>query len=259
MWDLDTVHCLDWRDLLAGVDDCSVDAIVTDPPYNTTDLDFEQAIDWLAFWSESKRVLSSPQSPVIMFSQQPFTTDLIVSNRKWFRYEIIWEKTMPMGFVNASSRPMKYHENILVFSQREATYYPQMEQSTAEPIGRTRRNSGKSAHYGVERKASKETGMRYPSSIWKFAQKQTFDGSDILHPTQKPLPLMERLLLTYTQRGDVVLDCFCGSGTTLRAAQVLGRHYIGGDSGTDERTGKTWATIANERLAKNYTISMFTD
>lgn len=109
------------------IPDNSIDAIITDPPYGTTALKWDKTVDWAAFWEQAKRILKSPASLVVMFAAQPFATDLIVSNRAWFRYELIWEKTIAAGFLDANKRPLRTHENILIFSEKwkGATYNPQ--------------------------------------------------------------------------------------------------------------------------------------
>lgn len=233
------------------IPNASVNAVISDPPYNLTELDFETVIDWPVFWSEARRILVSPKSPVILFSQQPFTTDLIVSNRKGYRNEIIWEKTMPVGFLNANRRPLQAHENILVFADKEPDYMPQMEICLTEKKGRVIKNSS-SKHYQEFVPASYQfNDKRFPRSVWRFAQHKTFDRSDTTHPTQKPLPLMERLILTYTHTGDLILDPFCGSGSTGAAARNCGRRYLLGDSDAK------WVQTARERLALPFTPTLF--
>lgn len=256
-WELDTVVCADALALLAGLPDGSVDAIITDPPYGTTELDFDQqAIDWAAFWLQAKRVLASPHSPVVVFSQQPFTTDLINSNRKWFRYEIIYEKTMPVGFLNAKRQPLRCHENVEVFAEAGADYTPVFETSTAT-VAQVRSHVGRHAeHYGKYSMQAPyiDTGKRYPRSVWRFAQRDTaFGSTNTLHPTEKPLLLMERLVMTYSNEGAVIVDPFAGSGTTGVAAIKHGRHFIGGDISAE------YVALANKRLAMPYTLPMFTE
>lgn len=254
-----TVRCCSALELLAQLDDGSVDAVICDPPYQLTELDFDQqVIDWAALWVEVKRVLKQPSSPVVLFSQQPFTTDLINSNRKWFRYEIIYEKTMPVGFLNANRQPLKCHENILIFSEAGAEYFPVFE-TTSEISAAARRQTSIAVHYGKHHVTDyHDTGRRYPRSVWRFAQRNTaFANTVILHPTAKPLLLMERLVLTFTEPGDIVVDPFAGSGTTGFAAIKNGRRFIGADNGIDTRTGRTWAEIANERIHGNFTLPLF--
>lgn len=259
VYPINSVINTDALSLLKGLPDQSVDALISDPPYELTELDFDQqVIDWAAWWVEVKRVLKQPSSPVVLFSQQPFTTDLINSNRKWYRYEIIYEKTMPTGYLNASRRPLRCHENIEIFSEADTDYYPVFDfvEPTADRIHRENRGE----HYGDHGKSSTwtDTGKRYPRSVWKYAQRDTaFANTVSLHPTAKPLLLMERLVETFSEAGDLVVDCFAGSGTTGAAAVKLERKFIGSDNGIDKKTGRSWADISNERIALPYTPRMF--
>ena len=218
-----------------------------------TNLVFEQAIDWKEFWLQVRRVSKSTRSPAILFSMQPFTTDLIVSNRKGWRDEIVWHKTMPVGFLNANRRPLECHELIEIFADNEPEYFPQMETSNVIRSGSI--PSGKADHYGKhERKGSyQDTGARFPRSVWTFAQRNTaFQNTETLHPTQKPLLLLERLIETYTRPGWLILDPFMGSGTTIVAARNLGRRFIGCDLSSD------YVAIAQRRLAEPYTLNFIT-
>lgn len=222
-------HC-DWRVLVEALPDASIDAVIADPPYNLTELDFEQPIDWTAFWEIMPRKLKRSSSPVILFSQQPFTTDLIGSNRKWFRDEIIYEKAMPTGYLNAKKYPLQTHENIIVFAAAAPDYYPQFEESSEIRFEAVRKDSAE--HYNESCiNTYKDTGKRYPRSVWRFAQrKSAFKLTETRHRTEKPLGLMERVVLNYTLPDAVVLDCFCGSGSTLEAAHRNGRQFIGCDT-----------------------------
>lgn len=249
---LNTVHNCDALRLLHNLASRSVDAIISDPPYNMTELAFEQATDWQAFWVQARRVLKCKNSPVILFSQQPFATDLIMSNRKGWRYEIIWEKTMPVGFLNANKRPLQAHENIQVFGDGSPEYFPQMETSDVRVSDAVRK--GDAAHYNSQKRTGTyvDDGSRYPRSVWKFAQRENaFSNTKTLHPTQKPVNLMERLILTYTQPGWLIVDPFAGSGTTGAAAQNTGRNYIMGELDSDTAQG------ARKRLALPYNTPMF--
>lgn len=253
---LNQVYEMDALEMFSHLNDKSVDAVIGDPPYNVTNLGFDKLfIDWQAFWSECRRVLVSSKSPVILSSQQPFTTDLIMSNRKGFRYEIIWHKTMGTGFLDANRRPLRCHENIIVFADGLPEYTPQMEASN-KPI-RNHKRKGASEHYGKQKRdEGKIGGDLYPRSVWTFHQDSV--GGDTrkdvsLHPTQKPLALMERLILTYTDAAALVVDPFAGSGTTLLAAQRLGRRFVGCDIDPD------YVEVARKRLAMPYSVPMFAD
>lgn len=209
--------------MIAKIPSGSVDAIISDPPYATTNLSWDQPVDWEFFWSETKRILS-PTGIVVLFSAQQFTTDLILSNRRWFRYELIWEKSNATGFLNANRRPLTCHENILIFAPRlhSAPYNPQKVAGKPYKAGKQSPGPG---HYRAMVKTSRDnpSGLRYPRSVLYFAS----DKRKGNHPTQKPLSLMEWLALTYTNRSQVVIDPSMGSGTTGLACAKNGRRFIG--------------------------------
>lgn len=250
---LNVIHCVDALVLMKTLSAGSVDAIIADPPYNLTELHFERDIDWTAFWVQARRVLSRKNSPVILFSQQPFTTDLIISNRKGWRDEIIYEKSLPTGFLNANRQSMNCHENIQIFADAEPDYCPQME--STRDVGHSSRRRTKADHYnGTGDNIYVDTGARYPRSVWRFAQRNTsFKNTKTLHPNEKPVGLMERLILTYTKAGEIVLDPFAGSGSTLAAARNNGRSFIGAD------TDAGYVRVARHRLAQPHMMSMFAE
>lgn len=209
----------------------SVDVVITDQPYGTTALAWDRPIQWAEWWEQINRI-AKPTAPVVCFSQQPFTTDLINSNRRAFRYELIWAKTMPVGWLDAKKRPLRAHENILIFcreyrGQRNAlksVYNPQMTQGA--PYQRRPGHRRPSAHYGsnVYDGGQRNTGTRYPRSVLSFSNAH---GGKSPHPTRKPLDLLQWLVLTYSNRGDLILDPFMGSGSTGEAAKLLDRRFIG--------------------------------
>lgn len=212
-----------WEDVLPTLKAKSVDLLLTDPPYGITNLKWDKAIDWPRFWREAERV-SKPTTPIILFSSGKFTHKLIASNARYFRYELIWEKTMPTGFLDANRRPLRVHENILIFIQRYkgSKYNPQMIKGKLH----TRGQDGRIAVHYSSRGAGKQTksDLYYPRSILRFSNAHNGKSH---HPTAKPLELIEWLIRTYSNRGGLVLDPFVGSGTTLLAAQKLGRRAIG--------------------------------
>ena len=207
--------------------DASVDAIITDPPYGTTALHFDQTpIDWPAWWAEIHRV-TKETGVIVCFAADLFTVDLIQSNRKNYRYRLVWEKTMATGHLSANKRPMKAHEDIVVFARQfgGSTYNPQ--KTAGHPLYNA--GGGRYAHYDHERPNERRhgDGTRHPRSILKFAQEPNALGK--LHPTQKPLDLMRWLVATYSNPGDLVLDPFAGSGTTGVACAELGRRFLGAE------------------------------
>jgi site-specific DNA-methyltransferase (adenine-specific) len=223
---------------LAAIADGSVDMIFTDPPYGTTNLHWDTAPDLVRMFAEFNRVIKK-NGAIVVTAQQPFATDCINANRKYFRYEWIWEKTQKQGFFAANKMPLRAHENVLVFYKALPTYNPQ--KSKAEALTTSKTASKKNLDYsGVYTSGScaayrnntlwQETGLRFPSSVVKI---NNWNGAlfgntknATKHPTQKPLALFEYFIRTYTNEGETVLDCFAGSGTTAVAAINTGRKYI---------------------------------
>lgn len=240
MIELDSLNCLDWQTLMEMIPDSSIDMVLTDIPYGTaedrdtgTNLHWDTRPDLAAYWNHVKRVLK-PAGAVLMTATQPLTTDLIMSNREWFRYTLVWAKTMAVGFLDANRRPLRAHEDILLFSPvGYPTYNPQFE--AGEPYSEKRREgSGAAAHYSHNSKRTNSAspdGKRYPKSVLTFAHDAYSrpGGTYKLHPTQKPLALWEWLIKTYSNEGETVLDMFVGSGTTALAAKLNNRRYIVGD------------------------------
>lgn len=211
----------DCLDIMPTIPEGSVDMILTDLPYGTTNNGWDSVVPLDRLWDEYRRI-AKDDAAVVLFSQQPFTTILGASNIRELRYEWIWEKSHPTGFLNASRAPLKNHENILVFYRRAPTYNPQL-MPTGKRVHQTK-GGAKSTNYGefTVMPHSGTPGMGYPRSIIRFGQ---WKGGD--HPTQKPVELCEFLIRSYTDEGDTVLDSCMGSGTTGVAAVRAGRSFIG--------------------------------
>lgn len=211
----------DCLELLATLGGESVDAVITDLPYGTTDLAWDQRLDLATWWREITRV-TKPTAIICTFSAYPLTLDLIASNRPAFRYELVWEKVRPVGFLDANRRPLRAHEQILVFARKMkgATYNPQ--KTPGKPYRSKGSHVGTLVYRHHGRVASENHGDRHPRSVLKFGRDR-----DAFHPTQKPLALVEWLVRSYTHAGDVVLDPVMGSGTTGVAAIANGRGFIG--------------------------------
>ena len=218
MIDLYQGDCLDQMD---KVPDHTVDMIFTDLPYGTTHNVWDKRIPLEELWRHYKRVLKSG-GVVLLFSQQPFTTDLINSNRKWFRYEWIWQKSTPVGFLNANRMPLRIHENIVVFYEHLPTYNPQ--KIKREKAVRIKSPGNTTPNYGKYGAIDHVTEYYYPRDIVAFGNR---DGSDHYHPTQKPTDLLTYMIKTYTNEGDTVLDPTMGSGSTGVACQLTRRNFIG--------------------------------
>jgi DNA modification methylase len=219
----------DAHDFIKSLPDNSVDAVIQDPPYHTTQLAFDKLeVRWPELWVEIYRVCK-PSAVQVMFSAQPFTTDLIYSNRKRFSHEIIWDKTVPTGFYDCNRRVLRAHENVLLFAKHpnKTTYNPQKVWS-GNPRGVINRKRGRehgvSLHYGYGKDNTQiDDGWRYPTSVQRFSN--SIPGS--VHPTEKPLDFLTWLVKTYSNLGDTVLDLFAGSGTTAHACLLTGRKFVG--------------------------------
>lgn len=213
----------DCLEVLKQFPDGHFDCCLTDPPYGTTALDFDQTpIDWAAWWTEVHRV-TKENAVIVCFAADLFTVDLIQSNRKNYRYRLVWEKTMPTGFLDANRRPLRAHEDILIFARRfkGSTYNPQKTAGEAYSVQRGNRPD----HYATVDRVSGTYSDRHPRTIITF--KNGMDRQNEGHPTQKPLDLMQWLVSTYTNPGDRVLDPFAGSGSTGAACVALHREFVG--------------------------------
>jgi site-specific DNA-methyltransferase (adenine-specific) len=237
-------NCLN---IMKELEDDSIDLILTDLPYGTTACKWDTIIPLEELWKHYDRIIKY-NGAVVLNAQQPFTTILANSNIKNFRYEWIWEKPQGTNPLNAKVMPLKSHENILVFYKAKPTYNPQMWIST--PYSGFKDHNKKIGEvYGSigSQHRDNPTGERYPTSILKFKQEKG------LHPTQKPVSLMEYMIKTYTNENETVLDSTMGSGTTGVAAINTNRKFIGIEQ--DEKYFK----IAKDRIesAQN-TILKFT-
>jgi site-specific DNA-methyltransferase (adenine-specific) len=220
----------DCLEKMKEIEDESIDLLIVDPPYGSTTMEWDKIIPFNLLWPEIERVVK-PKANIIIFGSQPFTSLLIASKIDWFRYELIWNKNKCGSPGLAKKRPMKVHENIIVFSKKPGSIYnPQMEEG--EPYKRTSKNPdgyvGKANNhkYGLKpRKSFENTGTRYPKSIINISR--DFSAQQQVHPTQKPVPLMEWLIKTYSNENDLILDNCMGSGTTGVAALNLNRKFIG--------------------------------
>lgn len=206
----------------------SVNLLLQDPPFGVTQNEWDVAPDLTVMWPEWERV-AADNAAFIFFATQPFATDLIVSNRKLFRYDIIWYKPLGTGFLNANRMPLRNHEYILVFYKKLPTYNPQMGIGKMKDKGRRKAADRLSTNnYGNFKDLPKTPSNKYhPESVIEFSNGNNQDES--FHPTQKPLDLIRYLVLTYSNPGDVVFDGYLGSGTTLVASEMEGRFCKGSE------------------------------
>jgi DNA modification methylase len=216
----------DCLERMKEIPDGSVDMVCADLPYGTTSCKWDSVIPLDALWAEYKRVCK-PSSAIVLTACQPFTATLVMSNPKWFKHEWIWHKSKSGSAFTAKVRPMAKHESIIVFGRGRVTYNPQMVKG--EPYSRTRKpppiNNHKLGLGSNGESTTVNNGTRYPESVQFFQQK--WRRQDQVHPTQKPVALMEYMIRTYTNDGGTVLDNTMGSGTTGVACANLGRDFIG--------------------------------
>lgn len=237
MYEIYNEDCLQGMKRIA---DGSVDCILTDLPYGITDCAFDVRIPFEPMWEQFKRV-TKRNAAIVLFSQMPFGAELIMSNRKMFRYEIIWEKPLGGGFLNANKMPLRCHENILVFYQQLPTYNPQMRQgkSSNKKVSEGL-PSNNYIHHAVTQYNNPE-GLYYPRDVQKFNVVQGHEQR-FGHGQQKPTPLLEYLIKTYTNEGETVLDATMGSGSTGVACANTGRRFIGFE------TERKFYDIARKRI-----------
>lgn len=217
----------DCLELMKNIPEKSVDMVLCDLPYGTTSCLWDVVIPFDKLWEQYNRITKN-NGAFLLFSSQPFTTDLICSNRKNFKYPLVWNKNVPTGMSSAKYRPMKYHEDILVFYREQPTYNPIMKDRVG--VGKACYNydhyCGDSNHVNLKKiKKKYDPNFVQPSSVLDFKVVPNRNGK--LHPTQKPVELLEYLIKTYTNEGDLVLDNCAGSGSTLLAAKNLNRQFIG--------------------------------
>lgn len=226
----------DCIELMRDIPSASIDCIICDPPYGKTCLKWDKIIDFSALWDEYKRIIK-PNGAIVIFGNEPFTSLLISSNTEMYRYSWVWKKESATGHLNANYKPMQITEDICVFSfgtigslsKNPIVYYPQGVtevniKKRNNPRSTWRQNKG----YGGENNilnsdkpfTQKYTG--YPTNILEFAR-----DKNAVHPTQKPVALLEYLVKTYTNEGDTVLDNCMGSGSTGVACAKTGRKFIG--------------------------------
>jgi len=217
----------DCLELMKDIPDGSVDMILCDLPYQTTSLEWDVLIPFEPLWEQYERIIKD-NGAIVLTASQPFTSKLVMSNIKMFKYEIIWQKERPTNFMFGNKQILKYHENILIFYKQQPTYNPILED---KPIENKRKNKPRkmtNAVYGINEgvKYSERTvegGLKdwnFPHSIQYFSMERG------LHPTQKPVALFEYLIKTYSNENDLVLDNAAGSGTTAIACLNTNRDFI---------------------------------
>jgi site-specific DNA-methyltransferase (adenine-specific) len=232
----------DCLDILPTLEAASIDAVIVDPPYGTTACRWDSVIPFEPMWAGIKHVLKA-RGACVLFGSEPFSSMLRVSNLAWYKYDWVWEKEQGSNHLNAPFRPIIVHENIMIFSLAASTYAPTTmiynpQKRSGKPYkGESKKTMGLMVFHSSNHFSYKNRGARYPKSVIK---QKTERG---LHPTQKPVPLFEYLIKTYTNEGDTILDFTMGSGTTGVAAMKTGRKFIGIE------LDKEYFDIAHARIA----------
>jgi site-specific DNA-methyltransferase (adenine-specific) len=237
----------DCLEKMKDIPDKSIDMILCDLPYGTTACKWDTIIPFEPLWEQYKRIIKD-NGAIVLTASQPFTSALVMSNVKMFKYEWIWEKDGGSNFATTKYQPMKEHENVLVFGKGTIKYNQQKQERIGSRKGKVTKtvDSGrKDSVYGTQEggKELEVPELRTPRSIQRFTRERG------LHPTQKPVALMEYLIKTYTNEGDLVLDNCMGSGTTGVACKNLNRNFIGIEKDPE------YCEIAEKRINENPTKS----
>ena len=213
----------DCLEIMKQLPDNSIDMVLCDLPYGTTQNKWDSVIPLDELWKQYRRIVKD-EGAIVLTSQGMFTAELMVSNPKMFRYKWVWEKSKSTNFLNAKKQPLRKHEDVCVFYKKQPVYHPQMIEG--EPYDKGVRKNQLSGSYGDFQPVHVHSdGKRYPTDIIYF--KTAESEGKVFHPTQKPVELGRYFVRTYTNPGDVVLDNTSGSGSFLVAALLEGRNFIG--------------------------------
>lgn len=222
MFDLQCGDCLE---LMKNIPTGSVDMILCDLPFGITKNRWDKAIPFEAMWKQYNRVVKE-NGAVVLFAAEPFASMLRLSNIKNYKYDWVWDKVKGTGFLNAKKQPMRNHELLCVFYRNQCTYNPQKTQGHMRKVSSVahKANCRKTENYGQHGLTSYDSTERFPRSIQVFS---TDVQKSALHPTQKPVALLEYMIYTYTNPGEIVMDNCMGSGSTGVACVNTGRRFIG--------------------------------
>ncbi len=245
----------DCLDLMDRLPDSCIDMVLCDLPYGTTQNKWDSIIPLDKLWEKYNRVVK-PNGAIVLTAQGIFTAKLIISNEKYFKYKVVWEKSKPTNFLNAKKQPLRKHEDVCVFYKKQPNYNPQMSIGKAYTKG-VRKNQ-LSGCYGDFKPVLVESknGLRYPNDIVYFKTPESEFCGTVWHPTQKPVELGRYFIRTFTSPGDIVLDNTSGSGSFLLAALLEERNFIGIEKNNDARLFKDDCVdlieVSYERLHKHF-------
>jgi site-specific DNA-methyltransferase (adenine-specific) len=241
----------DCLELMKQIENKSINMIFCDLPYGVTSRNkWDSVIPPNLLWKQYERIITD-NGAILLFGQDKFTAKMMLSNEKLHRYNIIWKKTTPTGFLNAKKMPLRIHEDIMVFYKKLPIYNPQ-KTAGHNPVHNYIKHTTDGNDYGKTKLGISGGGSteRYPTSVWEFL---TDKQKCSYHPTQKPIELCRYAIRTYTNKNDIVLDNCCGSGSIPLAAYIEGRNYIGIDNGICEKEnskyyGWYWADVSTDRI-----------
>jgi len=228
-WDIarvshSTLVNADCFDVFPFIEDKSIDLIYSDLPFGTTQCGWDEILPFDKMWEQVIRI-AKQNAPIIFHAQQPFTSALIMSNPKMFKYTWVWEKSKATGFLNSKKRPLVAHEDIVVFCKGTPVYYPQMTKGTAYNKGVRKQQTQNDVYGNFEQVEVKSDGLRYPRSVQYF--KTAESEGKTFHKTEKPIELCKYIINTYSLECQTVLDFTMGSNKSGLACEILNRNFIG--------------------------------
>lgn len=249
----------DCLEIMPKIPENSIDMLLVDLPYGTTQNKWDSVIPLEELWKEYNRIVKD-NGAMIFTASGLFTAQLMLSNPKDYKYKIVWEKSKPTNFLNAKIQPLRKHEDIVVFYKKQPVYNPQMTRGEAYSKG-IRKNQLTGSYGDFNPVLVESDGDRYPVDVIYF--KTAESEGKVVHPTQKPVELARYLIRTYTNIGDVVLDNTCGSGSFLVAALLEGRNFIGIEKNKDVALFKNkkvdYVDISKNRILETYENMLMTD
>lgn len=248
MLEINKIYCEDCLEGMKRIDDKSIDCVICDLPYQSTSMDWDKQLPVDKLWEQYERIIK-PKGNIILFAAGMFAFKLALSNEKLFRYDMVWKKSKCGSPLTAKYMPLKKHEIVLVFGEPAAYYEPQMSKGTPYKRKYTP-NKVNNLGYGIKGVQTDNKGTRHPSTVLDFPQK--WRRQDQIHPTQKPVELIEFLVKSYCPEDGLVLDNCMGSGTTAVACLNTNRNFVGFELNED------YCKIANKRINKiKNTITLF--
>lgn len=254
---INKIYNEDCLESMQKIKDKSIDMILCDLPYGTTQNKWDSVIPLDKLWKQYHRIIKD-NGAIVLTSQGIFTAKLILSNEKYFKYKIVWEKSKSTNFLNAKKQPLRKYEDICVFYKKQPIYNPQMRQGKAYNKG-VRKDQLTGSYGDFKPIEVKSDGERYPNDIVYF--KTAESEGKVYHPTQKPVELGRYLIKTYTNEGDVVLDNTCGSGSFLVSAVLENRNFIGFEKNEEVHLFKTqeidYIKVCEQRIEEAYAKMSF--